>query len=139
MSMGAWDVDSFANDTACDWSYGLEEAKDLGYVENTLDAVLRFGKKSVAADEAECAVAAAEVIARLKGNWGIENSYSETTDNWVRSHPQTPPPALVAKAVATLERIVVEPSELLDLWTEGGGDSDGWVDTVAELKGRVAG
>jgi hypothetical protein len=88
MSMGAWDVDSFANDTACDWSYGLEEAKDLGYVENTLDAVLRFGKKSVA---------------------------------------------------ATLERIVVEPSELLDLWTEGGGDSDGWVDTVAELKGRVAG
>jgi hypothetical protein len=135
--MGAWDVDSFGNDTACDWSYGLEEVKDLAYVEKTLDAVLRYGNKPVPADEAECAVAAAEVVARLKGNWGIENSYSETTDTWVRSHPQNPPAALVAKAVAVLERIVVEPSELLELWQEGEGD--GWLDSVAELKGRVAG
>ncbi len=134
--MGAWDADSFGNDTACDWSYGLEEAKDLSYVEKTLDAVLRFGKKSVPADEAECAVAAAEVIARLKGNWGIENSYSETTDNWVRSHQQMPAPELVAKAVAALERIVVEPSELLELWEEG--EDGGWLDSVSELKARVA-
>jgi len=33
----------------------------------------------------------------------------------------------------------VEPSELLALWTEGGEDDSGWADTVAELKGRVAG
>jgi hypothetical protein len=138
MSMGAWDVDSFGNDTACDWSYGLEEAKDLGYVEQTLDAVLRYGNKSVPADEAECAVAAAEVIARLKGNWGIENSYSETTDIWVRSHRQTPPPALVAKAVQVLDRIIVEPSELLELWTEGADDGS-WTDSVADLRRRVAG
>ena len=135
--MGAWDVDSFGNDTACDWSYGLEEVRDLGYVEKTLDAVLRCGKKSVPADEAECAVAAAEVIARLKGHWGIENSYSETTDAWVRSHPQTPSAALVAKAVKVLERIVAEPSELLELWEEGEGDS-GWADSIADLKARVA-
>jgi len=138
--MGAWDVDSFGNDTACDWSYGLEDVKDLSYVERTLDAVLKCGPDDeVPSDDAACAVAAAEVIARLKGNWGIENSYSETTDKWVRSHRLTPPPALVAKAVAALERIVVEPSELLALWTEGGEDDSGWADTVAELKGRVAG
>ncbi len=137
--MGAWDVDSFGNDTACDWSYGLEDVKDLSYVERTLDAVLKCGRDDeVPSDDAACAVAAAEVIARLKGNWGIENSYSETTDKWVRSHRLTPSPALVAKAVAALERIAVEPSELLNLWTEGGEDSNGWVDTVAELKARVA-
>ena len=137
--MGTWDADSFGNDTACDWTYGLEKVKDLRYVEQTLDQVLACGSnQSVPAEVAQCAVAAAEVVARLKGNWGIENSYSETVDEWVRARRLTPPPALVAKAVAALERIVVEPSELLNLWTEGGEDSNGWVDTVAELKARVS-
>ena len=136
--MGTWDLDSFGNDTACDWSYGLEEVEDLGYVETTLDAVLACGpKRSVPAEAAECAVAAAEVVARLKGHWGSENSYSESTDAWVRNHPLTPSAALVVKAVAALERIVVAPSELLDLWQEGD-EGGGWVDAVAELKGRVA-
>ena len=90
------------------------------------------------AEAAECAVAAAEVVARLKGNWGIENSYSETTDKWVRSHRLTPPPVLVAKTIAALDRIVVAPSDLLELWQEGEDDG-GWVEAVAELKHRVAG
>jgi len=137
--VGTWDMSSFGNDTACDWSYGLEEVDNLSYVESTLDAVLAAGPGgNVAAEAAECAVAAAEVIARLKGNWGIENSYSETTDKWVRSHRLTPPPALVAKAVAALERIVVAPSDLLELWQEGEDDG-GWVEAVVELKARVSG
>lgn len=137
--MGTWDVDSFGNDTACDWSYGLEKAKDLSYVEQTLDAVLDCGSdQAVPAEAAECAVAAAEVIARLKGNWGLQNSYSETTDKWVRSHRIKPSPALITKALQALERIVVSPSDLLGLWQEGEDDG-GWVDAVAELKGRVTG
>src|SRR2546430_2142868 len=92
--MGTWDEGSFGNDTACDWSYGLEKVNDLRYVETTLDKVLAYGAgEMVPADAAECAVAAAEVIARLKGRWGEEDSYTETTDAWVRSHPVSPPPA----------------------------------------------
>src|SRR5437773_1554045 len=91
--MGTWDEGSFGNDTACDWSYGLEKVNDLRYVETTLDKVLAYGAgEMVTADAAECAVAAAEVIARLKGRWGEEDSYPETTDAWVRSHPVRPPP-----------------------------------------------
>src|SRR5437867_494799 len=79
--MGTWDEGSFGNDTACDWSYGLEKVNDLRYVETTLDKVLAYGAgEMVPADAAECAVAAAEVIARLKGRWGEEDSYTETTD-----------------------------------------------------------
>src|SRR5438034_10970307 len=79
--MGTWDEGSFGNDTACDWSYGLEKVSDLRYVETTLDKVLAYGaREMVPADAAECAVAAAEVIARLKGRWGEEDSYTETTD-----------------------------------------------------------
>src|SRR5256885_7795481 len=78
--MGTWDEGSFGNDTACDWSYGLEKVNDLRYVETTLDKVLAYGAgEMVPADAAECAVAAAEVIARLKGRWGEEDSYTETT------------------------------------------------------------
>ncbi len=135
--MGTWDMSSFGNDTACDWAYGLEEVHDLSYVESTLDTVLAAGPSGyVDADVGACAVAAAEVVARLKGNWGEENSYTETTDTWVRSHRLVPPAALVAKAVAALTRIVSAPSELLELWEEGE-DSGSWTDAVAELKQRV--
>ncbi len=54
----------------------------------------------------------------------------------MRSHPVSPPPALVAKTVAALERIVLPPSELLELWEEAEEDGS-WVEAVAELKGRV--
>src|SRR5436189_6302759 len=92
--MGTWDEGSFGNDTACDWSYGLEKVSDLRYVETTLDTVLAYGAgEMVAADAAECAVAAAEVIARLKGPWGKEDSYAGMTDPGLRDNPVSLPPA----------------------------------------------
>jgi hypothetical protein len=38
--MGAWSHEPFGNDDANDWAYGLEEAEDLSYVEEALNAVL---------------------------------------------------------------------------------------------------
>src|SRR5687768_861923 len=102
--MGTWSMGSFGNDTACDWSYGLNEVHDLSYVESALDRVLEPGPgTAVSIDDAQSAVAAAEIVARLKGHWGEEDPYSETADTWIRSHPLTPPPAVVSKAVAALE------------------------------------
>ncbi len=136
--MGSWDVGSFGNDGAVDWTYGLEKVRDLSYVEAALDRVLAQGiADEVPADAAESAIAAAEVIARLKGNWGEEDSYSQTADAWVRAHRIAPPPALVAKTVAALDRVVAAPSELLELWNEAE-EQGGWVEAVAELKRRVA-
>lgn len=135
--MGTWDVGSFDNDTAVDWTYGLENTDTLDYVEAAFDRVLAVGTGPIPAEAGECAVAAAEVLARLKGNWGEESPYSETADAWVRSHPMQPPDAVVGRAVAALERIVTATSELLELWNET--DEDGaWVSAVNELKKRVA-
>jgi len=39
--MGAWSHESFGNDTACDWSYGLLETTDLSVIEATLGAVIK--------------------------------------------------------------------------------------------------
>src|SRR5204863_164572 len=147
---------SFENAMALRWSEYLRERDPVSWLGNSVGEVLRYGSQqdvpamagqyAVAAAElvahlkgrgegaAECAVAAAEVIARLKGRWGEEDSYTETTDAWVRSHPVSPPPALVAKTVAALERIVLPPSELLELWEEAE-EGGSWVEAVAELKG----
>ena len=134
--MGSWDVGSFDNDTAVDWSYGLEEADDLRYVEAALDRVVVHGsKEDLPAEAGECAIAAAEVVARLGRKGGEESAYSETADAWVRAHPIVPPPALLTKAIAALDRVTAPPSELRELWRES--DLDGWLDAVAQLKRRL--
>lgn len=136
--MGTWDVGSFGNDTAVDWTYRLEKVDDLSYVEAAFDLVLSHASgDEVPADDAASAVAAAEVVARLRGNWGEETPYSETVDKWVRSHALNPPPSLVSQAIAALDRIVTTPSELLELWREGD-DAEGWRDAIVELRRRVA-
>jgi hypothetical protein len=136
--MGAWSTDSFGNDTACDWSYSLEEADDLGLVRETIRKVVDSGKEYLEAPDAEEAIAAVEVIARLKRNFGKRNSYTETTDNWVKAHPQQPPSDLVALAVQALDRILQPPSELLELWQESD-DFEGWKSSLLDLKGRTGG
>jgi hypothetical protein len=134
--MGTWDAGSFGNDTAVDWSYGLERAADLRYVEAAFDRVVAEGGNPVTAEAAEQAVAAAEVIARLQGRFGTTSPYTQATDTWVRAHAQSVPSALAAKAKAALERIIRPPSELRDLWVEAG-DVENWVGEIDELRRRV--
>jgi hypothetical protein len=135
--MGAWAFDSFGNDTACDWSYSFEEASDLSLVHETIQKVIDAGTEYLEAPDAEEAIAAVEVIARLKGNFGERNSYTETTDNWVKEHPQPPPQDLVDWASRALDRILQPPSELLELWQESE-DFESWKKSVLDLKKRAA-
>ena len=135
--MGAWGVDTFHNDIAADWKYGLESTDDLKYVRETLARVLSIGDDYLDADEACEGLAACEVIARLKGNWGLRDSYSESLDAWVEQHPQVPPSDLVDLALRVIDRITTEPSELRELWGESD-DYDAWVAAVANLRDRVA-
>jgi hypothetical protein len=128
--MGAWGTGSFDNDTACDWAGEFVEGDELEPVEDALAAALT----SDDADTACVALAAAEVVARLKGNWGVQDTYTEQVDGWVRVHPGAPSDELVARAVAAIDRIV-EQSELAELWA----DDDDWREVVADLRRRVAG
>ena len=82
--MGAWGTGIFDNDMACDWTGELDGADDLSPVEEALDEVLAIGDGYLDSDEASGALAACEVIARLKGNWGKRDAYSEDLDEWVK-------------------------------------------------------
>ncbi len=133
--MGAWGADTFDNDTACDWSYGLNEVDDLSLVRETLARVLAVGEEYLDSDDACEGLAACEVVARLKGNWGVRNPYTETIDKWVETHGITPPGDFVRSAVAVIDRVLTAPSELLELWEEG--DPTEWRNAVENLRSRV--
>jgi hypothetical protein len=135
--MGTWSYESFGNDDAADWAADLEEAGDLEFVESTLDAVLDVGKEYLEAPEAARAIAAAEAIARLQGRFGIRDAFSEAVDNWVNRGGVKPSPALAAKAQRALDRILTNPSELLELWEEAVEDVDNWKAAVQDLKARL--
>jgi hypothetical protein len=133
--MGAWGADTFDNDTACDWSYALDEVDDLSLVRETLARVLAVGEEYLDSDDACEGLAACEVVARLKGNWGVRNPYTETVDKWVEAHAITPPGDLIQSAVAIIDRVLTAPSELLELWEEG--DPTEWRNAVENLRSRV--
>ncbi|MBO0754608.1 MAG: DUF4259 domain-containing protein [Bradyrhizobiaceae bacterium] len=64
--MGAWGADSYDNDTANDWAYRLEDVADLSVVRRAIGTVVAKGEDYLGSDEACEAIAACEVIARLK-------------------------------------------------------------------------
>ena len=136
--MGAWGTDTFDNDAACDWAYGLETCNDLSLVEQALADALNAGADYLDSGAASQALAACEVVARLKGNFGARNAYTEPVDAWVAAHPVKPPAELVARALAVIDRVVAEPSELLDLWNETA-EAPAWREAISDLRCRAAG
>lgn len=134
--MGAWSVDAHGNDDAVDWAYELEEAEDLTPVEAAIQAVLSVGEDYLEAPEATIALAAIEVLARLTGNWGERNSYTETIDKWVEQATAVPTREILLDAQSAIDRILGENSELRELW-EDSDDYDAWVQSVQSLRSRV--
>ena len=87
------------------------------------------------ADEACAGLAACEVVARLKGHWGVRNPYTETVDTWVARHPIAPTPEVIGLAAVAIQRVLGEPSELRELWEEE--DAKEWLAAVENLRSRV--
>jgi hypothetical protein len=136
MILGAWDHTTFGNDDACDWGDDLRSADDLSFIEETLDLVINGGTEYLEAPTASAALAAAEVIARLQGRIGLRNSHTRPIDAWVTAHPIPVATALAQKSHTVIDRILTQPSELLDLWEESD-DIDLWKNSLAELKSRI--
>jgi hypothetical protein len=131
--MGTWAEDSFGNDTACDWAFSLEKQTDLSFIEKTIEKVLNAEFDNCDAEEA---IAAAEVVARLQGHWGERNAYTEPADKWVEKSGLKPDKTLVQKVHQAIDRILSEPSELLELWQEDD-EFEKWKISVMDLKSRV--
>jgi len=136
--MGAWGHGIFDNDDACDYAAAIAESNDLSIIEKTLDRVLETGPEYLEAPDASEALAAADIIARLKGVYGEKNAYTETIDAWVARTKITPGPELLDKARRSIDRITTEPSELMELWKESA-DYSRWKLSLEQLVQRING
>lgn len=134
--MGAWSHDAFGNDTACDWAQGLEAVDDLSLVAAAVAAALASSPDGLDADTACEALAAAEVVARLRGHAGFTNAYTEAVDDWAARTRLVPPDALVQQSLAALEAIGAPSSELRELWEESEDAAD-WRASLDELRARL--
>jgi hypothetical protein len=137
--MGAWGAGIFENDVACDWASELEDHDDLRLIEKTLGKVLHSGDGYIEADSdsASEALAACEVLARLQGERGVSDSYTESADVWISAHASLSSKALVGLALGSIDRIMRPPSELLELWDESDDGAE-FREVVRELRERLA-
>jgi hypothetical protein len=135
--VGTWGFGSFENDAALDWTHTLERQSDLTYIEATLDRVLGIGAGYLEATDAQEAIAAAEVVARLQGQFGVRDAYTRIIDEWVNRAAVKPSPRLAQKAKHVLTRIQQQPSELLEVWSENV-NAEGWKHSVSALASHIS-
>jgi hypothetical protein len=134
--VGAWGVLAFDNDDANDWAYGLDDVSDLSLVESAFAEVESSGARNLEPGEACNALAACEVIARLRGRPGYANAYTEKVDRWVAAHRIEPPGGLVTRGEAVIARILGPESELREVWEEVGDEE--WRAAVEDLRIRMS-
>lgn len=133
--MGAWSHEAFSNDDALDWVHGLEAVDDLSLIEAALQAVLDDADAYLEAPQASEALAAIELIARLRGQAGDE-ACPEMAEDWVARVRLLPPEPLVQRALAALDRIGAGDSELKELWDDSDS-AEAWQASLAQLRRRL--
>ncbi|EEF62971.1 DUF4259 domain-containing protein [Pedosphaera parvula] len=131
--MRAWDFGPFDNDTALDWLWGLEEASDTSVIAAAFERVTETGEEYLEAGECCEAIAAAEVVAALKGHPLAK--LPERVKDWVDGHQDLEVQELVPTALAVRQRIRTK-SELKELWDEGKGAPE-WYESLDDLVRRL--
>lgn len=135
--MGAWGSGIFENDDAADWSAELQD-EGINAVAQALAALTSGGY--LEAPDASRALAAADVVARLRTGGGEVSPYSEAVVAWVEQNRQEPAPALVSAAVAAIQAIRGDQSELRELWEDAGdGPLAEWLAVLSEVETRLTG
>jgi hypothetical protein len=136
--VGTWEVGPFGNDAAADLLGALDEAEPaeaLGLLRDALArAAGRVGYLDV--DDGQAAVAAAAVVAaqRLRG---VRLDLS-CVPPWLAEGGLDIPRELDGLALAALDRVVGEDSELRGPWGDGE-ELQGFLATLAPLRAALAG
>lgn len=135
--MGAWGSGPFENDDALDWALDLQDASEEGpaFLQEYLERVADWPKDEyLEAPEGTVALAAAEVVASMKGQ--RPGKLPESVEAWLQG--RTPPDAkLVQLADAAVARTLSN-SELAELWDEAEpADAKAWRDHCASLQKRL--
>ncbi|HEX9210695.1 MAG TPA: DUF4259 domain-containing protein [Bradyrhizobium sp.] len=134
--MGAWGLGVFENDTSCDFASAVADGGGIDALREAIERVLSSRRNYLEASDAEEGLAAADIVARLRGNPGQQSTYTAAVDAWVAKSKAVAADELVQKAKQVVARILAEPSELLELWAESQ-DFDGWKRAVEDVARRL--
>lgn len=134
--MGAWSPEPFGNDSALDWAQDLVESDGAEFLAATFETVLEDEGDYLDAELGEVGLAAAEVLARLQGTPVPGTELPEALAQWLAGAGRqvAVSAALRAQALAALERIAGNASELHELWAE----TDALGEWQAQVKGLRA-
>lgn len=134
--MGAWGRGVFENDTSCDFASVIADGGGIDALNEALDRVLSSEGNYLEAPDAEEGLAAADIVARLRGSPGQQSAYTAAVDAWVAKSKAVVSDEMAHKAKQVIARILAEPSELLELWSESD-DFDGWKQAVEDVGQRL--
>ena len=138
--MGAWSPEPFGNDSALDWAQDLLESDGPAFLAATFETVLEEEGEYLDAELGEVGLAAAEVLARLLGKPLPGSELPETLAQWLAGPGREVEvdAGLRAQALAALERIAGNASELHELWAETDALGE-WLAQVKALRAALGG
>jgi len=134
--MGAWGKGIYDNDDACDFVGEVVDSLDLSRIHAAVNEVLN-ANQTLEAPLAAQGLVAADVVARLRGQWGDRNSYTGVIQQWAERANLTASDELLLKARQVVVRVRTEPSELLELWSDDP-DPETWHATLDTLLQRLS-
>jgi hypothetical protein len=133
--MGAWGTGPFDNDAAADWVGDLEAAIANTFASTFQPVTAIEIDLYLEEPEAGEAIAAAEVVAAMRGFPGDAVRDRPEVLAWAEQHVEWASTDLVNEAVSAVERVQAA-SELRDLWAESD-DLQTWVAGLDDLLSRL--
>ncbi|MGA2277650.1 MAG: DUF4259 domain-containing protein [Terracidiphilus sp.] len=134
--MGCWGTGVFENDCAADFVYDVVNGTTLFPIETAIDRVLQVKQGYIEAPVAEEAMAAAAILVRLKDKTAQVGKATQALNEWIGRTKLSPSADLFDKARHSVERVLTEPSELLELWGESD-EFDNWKSSAENLAARL--
>jgi hypothetical protein len=131
--MGTWGTDLFANDDAMDW-FAVLEAEGLQAAGAAVQDVLELAPNYLEAPICASALAAAEIIAALRGRPAAELPPDIVA--WLARYPGADPGEELTDNARRAVELVLQGSELTELWAESP-EAPQWRDAVANLQARL--
>ncbi len=131
--MGAWGINTFENDDASDWlgEFCDEPNEDLLF--DAFATVNDIGDDYLESPESSAALAAAEVVAALRGK--LSTNLPDEAQECIKSFKLNPSDELITSAQKAVARVQTN-SELKELWDESD-DSMQWQQSVADVAQRL--
>ena len=131
---GAWDFNSFGNDSALDWVENELKPEGMRAVEQTV-ARVAGSKGYLDVDAGSYAIAAAEVLAAVQGRPAA--NLPESITAIIKRLPKKVSETMRQNGRKALDRVLADDSELNDLWKENKDAYAAWRKSVEDIKARL--